>query len=60
MVLRVGYWAIRGLGAPLRMMCEFANVQYEADLMYEDGEDDWLVLKPVCIRYSSSQSVKPH
>ena len=27
--LTVGYWSIRGLGAPLRMMCEFAGADYE-------------------------------
>jgi len=26
----VGYWKIRGLGAPLRMMCEFAGAPYES------------------------------
>ena len=28
----VGYWSIRGLGAPLRMMCEYAGVDYEGAL----------------------------
>mmetsp|Transcript_95237 Transcript_95237/g.142720 ORF Transcript_95237/g.142720 Transcript_95237/m.142720 type:complete len:234 (-) Transcript_95237:27-728(-) len=28
--LVVAYWAIRGLGAPLRMMCEYAGADYEA------------------------------
>jgi len=32
MELKVGYWSIRGLGAPLRMMCEHAQVPYEAVL----------------------------
>lgn len=27
--LIVGYWSIRGLGAPLRMMCEYAGADYE-------------------------------
>lgn len=26
--LEVGYWTIRGLGAPLRMMCEYAGARY--------------------------------
>jgi len=30
MPLKIGYWDIRGLGAPLRMMCEHANVCYES------------------------------
>ncbi|KAG8461834.1 hypothetical protein KFE25_013853 [Diacronema lutheri] len=28
--VEVGYWKIRGLGAPLRMMCEYAGAHYEA------------------------------
>ena len=27
-----GYWAIRGLGAPLRMMCEYTNTTYECKM----------------------------
>ena len=27
--LRLGYWKIRGLAAPARMMCHFANLDYE-------------------------------
>jgi hypothetical protein len=27
--LEVGYWKIRGLGAPLRMMCEYVGAAYE-------------------------------
>lgn len=27
--LTVAYWSIRGLGAPLRMMCEYAGADYE-------------------------------
>mmetsp|Transcript_10967 Transcript_10967/g.37313 ORF Transcript_10967/g.37313 Transcript_10967/m.37313 type:complete len:273 (-) Transcript_10967:197-1015(-) len=27
----VGYWKIRGLGAPLRMMCEYAGASYRAE-----------------------------
>jgi hypothetical protein len=30
MPLKVAYWSIRGLGAPLRMMCEHADAVYEA------------------------------
>mmetsp|Transcript_15779 Transcript_15779/g.37099 ORF Transcript_15779/g.37099 Transcript_15779/m.37099 type:complete len:570 (-) Transcript_15779:112-1821(-) len=32
--LTVGYWNIRGLGAPLRMMCEYSGVEY-VDQRYE-------------------------
>jgi len=28
--LAVGYWAIRGLGAPCRMMCEYAEAPYDS------------------------------
>lgn len=28
--VEVGYWKIRGLGAPLRMMCEYAGAAYES------------------------------
>ena len=31
--LIVGYWSIRGLGAPLRMMCEYAGADYEVSAM---------------------------
>jgi len=42
--LRVGYWAIRGLGAPLRMMCAysgapFATSDYEAHAREGGGWD---------------------
>jgi len=36
--IELGYWAIRGLGAPLRMMCEYAGVRYE-DKQYTSGEE---------------------
>eukprot|EP00441_Pelagodinium_beii_P034034 CAMPEP_0197642626 /NCGR_PEP_ID=MMETSP1338-20131121/16229_1 /TAXON_ID=43686 ORGANISM="Pelagodinium beii, Strain RCC1491" /NCGR_SAMPLE_ID=MMETSP1338 /ASSEMBLY_ACC=CAM_ASM_000754 /LENGTH=413 /DNA_ID=CAMNT_0043215769 /DNA_START=86 /DNA_END=1327 /DNA_ORIENTATION=+ len=36
--IEVGYWAIRGLGAPLRMMCEYASVNYE-DKQYASGQE---------------------
>mmetsp|Transcript_66606 Transcript_66606/g.124303 ORF Transcript_66606/g.124303 Transcript_66606/m.124303 type:complete len:569 (+) Transcript_66606:46-1752(+) len=32
--LTVGYWNIRGLGAPLRMMCEYSGISY-GDQRYE-------------------------
>lgn len=45
--LTVGYWSIRGLGAPLRMMCSYADVKYIAQnhdcTPKEDGGFD---LKP--------------
>lgn len=34
--LHLGYWAIRGLGAPLRMLLEFAGADYE-DHRYSDA-----------------------
>lgn len=50
--LEIGYWKIRGLGAPCRMMCEFARVDYinknyEAKEI-ENGYDvsDWFDVKP--------------
>merc|ERR1711871_1935238 len=27
--MKFGYWAIRGLAAPIRMMCEYAGAAYE-------------------------------
>lgn len=30
-ILRVGYWNMRGLGAPLRMMCFFSNTTFKAE-----------------------------
>jgi len=50
--LEVGYWKIRGLGAPCRMMCELAGIDYTAKLYEvketENGHDwsDWLDVKP--------------
>jgi len=32
--LSIGYWAIRGLGAPLRMMCCYKAIDYK-DELYE-------------------------
>lgn len=32
-MIEIGYWKIRGLGAPLRMMCEYGNVEYK-DVQY--------------------------
>ena len=52
--LEVGYWDIRGLGAPLRMMCEFASVDYNPKIYgltakEGDGWDAsaWFDVKPV-------------
>jgi len=48
----VGYWSIRGLGAPLRLMCEYAGANYEAvnyELKGEPGNWDasaWFSVKP--------------
>mmetsp|Transcript_89663 Transcript_89663/g.159257 ORF Transcript_89663/g.159257 Transcript_89663/m.159257 type:complete len:242 (-) Transcript_89663:147-872(-) len=52
MPLVVGYWKIRGLGAPLRMLCEYAGAEYEAKLFEAKGKkrtfeginkDSWFV-----------------
>jgi glutathione S-transferase len=37
--VEMGYWAIRGLGAPLRMILEYKGVKY-TDNQYSDG-DKW-------------------
>ena len=50
--MTIGYWSIRGLGAPLRMMAEFAGASYIARLHnvepVEGGgfnTDDWFIPK---------------
>lgn len=53
MPLTVGYWKIRGLGAPCRMICEYGGLEYEAKC-YEihkqaDGsydKNEWFGTKP--------------
>lgn len=35
--LQIGYWKFRGLGAPMRMMCDFAGVNWE-NVTYEVKE----------------------
>lgn len=30
--LQIGYWAIRGLGAPLRMICEYMKIEWDSIL----------------------------
>lgn len=51
-VVEVGYWNIRGLGAPLRMMCEYVGASYTAvtfDVVEKAGGgwnvDAWFVEK---------------
>jgi len=50
--LKVGYWKIRGLGAPLRMMCEYVGAQYESSEYAVTGEpgkwdfNAWFGVKP--------------
>lgn len=50
--LTIGYWDIRGLAAPLRMMCEYAGTNYENKTYEVSGEPDqwdrsaWLDVKP--------------
>ena len=53
MAIQVAYWSIRGLGAPLRMMCEHVGVEYESVhydcLSKDDGGWDtssWFNVKP--------------
>lgn len=53
MPLKVGYWKIRGLAAPLRMVCayagcEFESVEYEAKSDGKGGWDlsEWFSVKP--------------
>eukprot|EP00928_Gymnodinium_smaydae_P095650 TRINITY_DN8266_c0_g1_i1.p2 TRINITY_DN8266_c0_g1~~TRINITY_DN8266_c0_g1_i1.p2 ORF type:complete len:195 (-),score=39.54 TRINITY_DN8266_c0_g1_i1:368-901(-) len=38
MPLTVAYWSIRGLGAPLRMLCEYAGAEYEAKTYVTKGK----------------------
>jgi len=47
--LSIGYWDIRGLGAPLRMMAEFAGVPFEAKL-FDSDTDDWATYKVELIK----------
>ena len=47
--LTIGYWNIRGLGAPLRMMAEYAGVDYEAKL-HDSDTDEWAELKAELIK----------
>eukprot|EP00992_Anisonema_acinus_P013447 TRINITY_DN8740_c0_g1_i2.p1 TRINITY_DN8740_c0_g1~~TRINITY_DN8740_c0_g1_i2.p1 ORF type:complete len:254 (+),score=66.51 TRINITY_DN8740_c0_g1_i2:59-763(+) len=50
--LVVAYWHIRGLGAPLRMMCEYAGVDYEPVTYEAQGSPGswdlsaWFSVKP--------------
>ena len=34
--IEIGYWSIRGLGAPLRMMAAYAGILHDAKL-YDEG-----------------------
>jgi len=43
-VITVGYWKIRGLAAPLRMMCEYAGVPYKS--VEYTTSDSWFAIKP--------------
>ena len=45
----VGYWSIRGLGAPLRMMCEYAGVDYEGALSLFAASLRSLAALPGCL-----------
>jgi len=50
--IQVGYWKIRGLAAPLRMMCEFAGAPYESVEYLVTGtpgnwdRSSWFSVKP--------------
>eukprot|EP01010_Urceolus_cornutus_P001236 NODE_1761_length_765_cov_280.487430_g1369_i0.p1 GENE.NODE_1761_length_765_cov_280.487430_g1369_i0~~NODE_1761_length_765_cov_280.487430_g1369_i0.p1 ORF type:complete len:227 (-),score=27.38 NODE_1761_length_765_cov_280.487430_g1369_i0:25-705(-) len=54
--MEVAYWGIRGLGAPLRMMCEYADAQYTPvnyEITGEPGNYDrssWLNAKPALVK----------
>ena len=42
--IEIGYWSIRGLAAPLRMMCEYTGAAYHAknyDIPEKDGVWDF-------------------
>jgi len=43
--LEIGYWAIRGLGAPARMMCEHAGIDY-SDVAFSDATTWFAGTKP--------------
>lgn len=58
--LTVAYWKIRGLGAPLRMICHFAQLKEGADVEYvsydagnpsgHDYKSEWFRVKPVLLQ----------
>ena len=43
--LEIGYWGIRGLGAPARMMCEHAGIEY-SDVVFSDSTSWFGGVKP--------------
>ena len=43
--IKLGYWGIRGLAAPLRMMLEYTGASYE-QTVYTDGDPWFKVKKP--------------
>ncbi|XP_005093728.1 glutathione S-transferase Mu 5 [Aplysia californica] len=49
--LKIGYWKIRGLGQPIRLLLTYAGAEFDED-QYEQGEgpefsrDEWLNVKP--------------
>lgn len=47
--LTIGYWDIRGLGAPLRMMAEYAGESYDAKL-FDSRTGDWATYKAELIK----------
>ena len=50
--IKMGYWGIRGLGAPLRMMLEYAGADY-ADTRYTDPQPWFGVKKPELLKKNS-------
>jgi len=46
--LTIGYWKIRGLAAPIRMICEFAGAEYENKFydISDDEKESWGSVKP--------------
>jgi len=61
--LEVGYWHIRGLGAPCRMMCEYAGAKYEAKTYPVTGEahkwdkSSWFDAKPALKSINAFQNL---
>jgi len=61
--LEVGYWHIRGLAAPCRMMCEYAGAKYEPKTYKVSGEahkwdkSSWFDVKPAMKKVNALQNL---